>query len=131
MVYIWRKIKHMAERYQVSKDYLMLDVFSAFSGITCKSLFGGYGFYKDGIIFACIADGQLYFKVDDMNRSKYEAYRSEPFVYEHKSHKKTHMPYWTLPECILEDKDQLKIWINESITASLRSQKKKKYEIFR
>ena len=111
----------------VSRDYLMLDVFADFSEITCKSLFGGSGFYKDGIIFACIADGTLYFKVDDINRSQYEALGSRPFVYEHKNTKKvTAMPYYELPESILENSEQLKLWIEASVAASVCSQKKKR-----
>lgn len=111
----------------VSRDYLMLDVLADMPGITCKSMFGGSSFYKDGIIFACIADGVLYFKVDDINRPQYEAMGSNPFVYEHKNTKKiTAMPYYELPENILEERDQLKRWIDESAAASVRSQKKSK-----
>lgn len=109
----------------VNRDYLMLDVFSSIPGITCKALFGGSSFYKDGIIFACIADGKLYFKVDEINRPHYQVMGSQPFVYEHKNTKKiTAMPYYELPESILEDQDQLKLWIDESVAASLRSKKK-------
>lgn len=111
----------------ISRDYLMLDVFGEFPGITCKSMFGGSSFYKDGIIFACIADGVLYFKVDDINRPQYDVMGSKPFVYEHVNTKKiTAMPYYELPESILEDRDQLKLWIDASVAASVRSKKKKK-----
>lgn len=90
-------------------------------------MFGGSSFYKDGVIFACIADGVLYFKVDDINRPQYEAMGSKPFVYEHANTKKiTIMPYCELPESILEDRDQLRHWIDESIVASVRSRKKGK-----
>ena len=110
----------------VSRDYLMLDVFADIPGITCKSMFGGFSFYKDGVIFGCLAD-VLYFKVDDVNRPQYEAMGSKPFVYEHVNTKRiATMPYYELPESILEDRDQLKLWIDESVAASVRSQKKKK-----
>lgn len=110
----------------VNRDYLMLDVFANIPGITCKPLFGGFGFYKDGIIFACIAYEKLYFKTDEVNRSQYEALGGHPFVYEHKNTKKiTAMPYHELSDSILEDPDQLKIWIDASVAASLRNQKKK------
>lgn len=109
----------------VSQEYLMLDVFADIPGITCKPLFGGFGFYKNGVIFACIADGILYFKVDDINRPQYEKMGCQPFVYTHTNTKKvTTMPYSELPETILENPEQLKIWIDESVAASLRSQKK-------
>lgn len=105
----------------------MLDVFADIPGITCKPLFGGFGFYKNDIIFACIADGILYFKTDDSNRPHYEAMGCQPFVYTHKNTKKvTAMPYFELPESILENPEQLNIWIDASVAASLRGQKKKK-----
>lgn len=104
----------------------MLDAFSNIPGITCKPLFGGFSFYKDGVIFACIADGVLYFKTDNNNRPQYEALGCQPFVYEHKNTKKiTTMPYNELPEIILEDPEKLKTWIDESVAASLHAQKKK------
>jgi DNA transformation protein len=122
-------LKHMTACF-VSQEYLMLDVFSDIPGITCKSMFGGVSFYKDGIIFACIADGILYFKVDDINRPQYEAMESQPFVYEHVNTKKvTTMPYYELPESIMEDKDKLKLWIDTSVSASLRNQKKGKKKL--
>ena len=109
----------------ITAEHLMLDVFANIPGITCKPLFGGFSFYKDGVIFACIADGILYFKKDDNNRPQYEAMACQPFVYEHKNTKKITMPYYELPESILEDPDQLKIWIAASVAASIHRQKKK------
>jgi len=110
----------------VSRNYLILDVFSALPGITYKNMFGGCCFYKDGIIFACIADGKLYFKADAETRSLFDTYESSQFVYESKHHKITPMPYWELPEQILEDQEQLKTWIEASVAASLRLRKKHK-----
>jgi DNA transformation protein len=110
----------------VSHDYLMFDVFPNIPGITSKLMCGGFSFYKNGVIFACIANDTLYFKVDDINPPQYEALGCQPFVYEHKNTKKiTAMPYAELPESVLEDPEQLKLWIDASVAASLRSQKKK------
>jgi DNA transformation protein len=110
----------------VSHDYLMLDVFANMPEITSKSMFGGFSFYNNGVIFACIADGTLYFKTDGINRPQYEILGCHLFTYTHKNTKKiTNMPYYELPETILEDPQQLKVWIDASVDASLRSQKKK------
>jgi DNA transformation protein len=125
-MYNSRKRKFMTSC-SVTRDYLMLDVFAHIPSVTSKPLFGGCGFYKDNIIFACIADGKLYFKVDAINRPQYEAMGSPPFIYEHKNTQKiTAMPYYELPELILEDPKQLKMWIDEAVAASLRSKTKRK-----
>ena len=89
-------------------------------------MFGGCCFYKDGIIFACIADGKLYFKADTVNRPQYEAFGSTQFVYESKNHKTTGMPYFELPEAILEDQERLKQWIDDAVAASHRLRNKPK-----
>ena len=107
-------------------DYIMSDVLGGISGVTSKSMFGGWGIYRDGIIFALIADAQLYFKVGPNNQAEYEAYGSEPFVYEHPSRKKpSTMPYWLVPEAVMEDRDLLPIWVDAAVAASVAAKKKK------
>ena len=65
------------------KDYIIGDILRHVDGnITAKRMFGGYSLYLDGKIFSMITnDTDLYFKVDDSNRAKYEAVGSHPFVY--------------------------------------------------
>lgn len=43
-------------------DHILQDILGHIPGITSKKMFGGYGFYLDGAIFAIIADDELYFK---------------------------------------------------------------------
>jgi len=105
--------------------FVLKDVLSEIQGITSRFMFGGYGIYKDGIIFALIAFDQLYFKVGESNRSDYVAMGSEPFVYEFKRHKKTTMPYWLVPDEIMHDKEKIREWVNKSVEVS-RTDKKKK-----
>ncbi len=100
----------------------VLDTLKPHGSIVAKSLFGGYGFYRDGIIFAIIVEDQLYFKIDDITRGDFEAYDSQQFVYEGKS-MTVAMPYMTLPESILENRDELPLWIEKACQVSLRSKK--------
>ena len=92
-------------------DYVMGDVLINMSDITSKRMFGGYGLYQDGSIFAIITDeSELYFKVDDTNREEFKKRGSHQFIYTgHKNKKPTGMPYWLLPEEIFEgDKEALR-----------------------
>ena len=53
-------------------DYIVYDILGILTGITSKAMFGGWAIYKGGTIFGIIAGGELYFKVDDKNRLKFE-----------------------------------------------------------
>ena len=39
--------------------------------VTVRSMFGGKGLYMDGVFFAVIFDGVLYFRTDDASRKDY------------------------------------------------------------
>ena len=99
-------------------EYIMREVFLDVTGVTSRGMFGGWGIYKDGFFFALIADGRLYFKVDDSNRSDFERAGSEPFRYSSKDKKAVTMSYWELPAAVMEDRDELKVWMQKSVEAS-------------
>ena len=42
-------------------------------------MFGGAGFYLEGLFFALIAEDVLYFEVDDGNRADFKAVERGPF----------------------------------------------------
>ncbi len=106
-------------------DYVIDDVLAGISGITSRAMFGGWGIYKNGVFFALIAEGELYFKVDEKNQGDFEKLKSHPFVYLGAKKPMT-MAYWLLPEEIMEDKAKLQAWVDSSVAASKRSKTKKK-----
>lgn len=106
-------------------DYVVEDLLHDIEGITSRAMFGGWGLYKDGIIFGLIADDQLFFKADDKNRPQYEAHGSKPFVYSQGNHKPTTMSYWLVPDDVLENRERLALWVDEACEASIRSKKGK------
>lgn len=105
-------------------DFVINDLLASVSGISSRTMFGGYGIYKHGVIFAIIAGGRLYFKVDDTNRSDFEEYDSQPFVYSQGKHRSTTMSYWELPADIMESSDLLNEWIEKSYQVSLKKKRK-------
>lgn len=105
-------------------EYVMSDVFGDMPDIISRAMFGGWGIYKNGKIFAIITDGELYFKVGDSNRADYEKRGSKAFVYTMPNGKKTTMSYWLLPEEIMEDREQLESWIEKA--AKVEGKKKGK-----
>ena len=98
-------------------DYVMHEIFAGIAGISSRGMFGGWGIYKDGIFFALIADGRLYFKVDETNRADFEKAGSEPFRYSAKDKKAITMSYWELPVEVMDDPHELRVWVGRSVRA--------------
>lgn len=99
-------------------DYVVYDLLADIPGILSRAMFGGWGIYKDGVIFAIIVDGQLYFKVGDCNRKDYEKYESESFVYIKGNGKKVSMSYMLLPEEIMENREEIYLWVEAAVDVS-------------
>lgn len=104
-------------------EYVVHDLLAHIPDITSRAMFGGYGLYKDGFIFAIIVEDELYFKVDKSNQPDYERYGSQPFVYQGKNKPMT-MAYWKLPAEIMENPDKLEQWVITSWQISQKGKKK-------
>lgn len=101
-------------------DYVVYDILGDEPAITSKAMFGGWGIYQNGVVFGIITGGQLYFKVDDGNRSEFEAIDSHPFVYAKKSGKSVALLYWLVPEEVMEDREKFHDLMRTSVAASKR-----------
>lgn len=113
---------------QEMHDFVVHDLLGTIPGITSKAMFGGWGIYKDGYIFAIIADGELYFKVGESTKADFESHGSHPFAYVSGGEKNSTMSYWLVPEEILEDSETLHTWVDNAVTvskAAKQSSKKK------
>ena len=74
--------------------------------VTSKKMFGGHGIFDDGVIFALVdSAGVPFFRADDDSVQKHGAAGSE-------AHGR--MPYWSVPETILDDHDRLIGWAREA-----------------
>lgn len=100
----------------------MVTVLNQVAPVTARSMFGGYGLYAEGIMFALIADTTLYFKVDSENQRDYEGAGMAPFTYVGKG-KPMQMSYWQLPDAILADPEQLMTWVEKSLAAARRGKR--------
>jgi len=101
-------------------DYkaFVLELLSPIYPVTARNMFGGVGIYADDLMCALItSDDELFFKADDTNRADYEAANAEQFM---------RMPYFAVPAEILEDQEQLELWLDKSIEAAKHMGKPKK-----
>lgn len=95
----------------VNKDYLkyVQDQLSEFGDVEIKRMFGGIG----GDIFRL--------KVDETNQKDYEEKGVKPF---HSEKKKKGMPYWDVPQDILDDRSELAKWANKSFEIARKTSNK-------
>ena len=87
-------------------DYIV-DKLSGVGDVTSRAMFGGFGIFHEGLMFALISDDILYFKVDDSNRDMYEKAGSSRFPHG--------ISYWEVPAEVFEDTAMLHKWANISI----------------
>ncbi|NJL48678.1 MAG: TfoX/Sxy family protein [Leptolyngbyaceae cyanobacterium SM2_5_2] len=93
--------------------------------VTSRAMFGGYGLYLEGVMFALIAYEILYFKVDDGNRPDYEAVGMGPFIYS-RDGKDMVMSYYQIPSTVYEDLATLDEWVEKALAAARRGKRKKR-----
>ena len=103
----------------------VLESLQPLRGVSARRMFGGWGIYKDGVMFALIAYDQLYFKVDDGNRAVYEHAGLPYFTYTDKG-KPIRMPYCEAPSEGFDYQDVLCAWAREAFAAALRARSHKR-----
>ena len=92
----------------LSNDELFSRVEDRLTGIDVKSrnMFGGIGIFSEKTMFSLIYDGVLYFRsTQDVAR----LYSGESVQYQHPS-RSSKMPYWSVPEDVLNDESRLNDW---------------------
>src|SRR5210317_446257 len=98
------------------------EVFVLFGPVQARRMFGGYGIFHDGLMFALVADEVLYLKADGKSSSEFEKRGLSQFGYE-KNSKIINLSYYVAPEEIFNDPEEAKVWASLAFDASLRSRK--------
>lgn len=99
-------------------------LFSCLGQVKVRAMFGGYGIHHQGIMFALVADNELYLKVDKETQPRFTALGLEPFSYE-RGEKAFSMSYHRAPEAMFEDADLAQEWEQLAWQAALRAKAKK------
>lgn len=78
------------------------ELFSSFGPVAVRRMFGGFGIYADGVMFALSAEGLLYLKADEHTIPAFEREGARPFTYTARGKgngrsKRVAMSYWRLP----------------------------------
>ena len=93
--------------------------------VAARRMFGGYGVYCDGVMFALVADDVLYLKADAASRGEFERAGSEPFVYDARG-RRTTMAYWRAPDEAMESRELAAPWARIALAAALRARSAKR-----
>jgi DNA transformation protein len=102
----------------------VLEQLAGVKSIRARAMFGGVGLYAADVFFGILAADTLYLKVDDSNRSQYEAAGMTAFKpYADKS---MTMPYYQVPASVLEDREELAAWARASVRVAARATSRKK-----
>lgn len=100
------------------------EVFVRFGQIEAKRMFGGYGVYRDGLMFALVADDVLYLKADEITVGHFVEAGLAPFDYA-KGGKRIRMSYYAAPDEIFDDPEQAREWADRAWEAALRANRAK------
>lgn len=97
-----------------------------FGPIAVRRMFGGAGVFRDGLMFALIADEVLYLKADETTEAYFKAEGLGPFTYQTKRNPRTVLSYWRAPERCLDDPDEMTDWCRKAFAIALKSAKPQK-----
>ena len=109
----------------VSSEYTdyVLEQLNAVRPVRAKRMFGGLGLYAGDWFFALVKNNTLYFKVDDSNRSDYEQAGMGPFM--PFGPESWSMNYYEVSAGVLEEVDELRIWMDKAVSVAKRGKGRK------
>lgn len=104
----------------MDREFLQ-DLFSAFGPVSLRRMFSGYGVSVDGVNFALVLRGAIYFRTDEHNVARFEDEGVKPFQYAARGKLVTINSYWQLPDRLYDDPEELAEWARASLGAAERA----------
>ena len=100
-------------------DYVV-ELMAGWSAVSARRMFGGFGMYREGVMFALIADDELFFKVDSESVGRFERTGCRPFVYA-RQERVVQLTYLSAPEASLDSPAEMLVWCQVAYDAALRA----------
>lgn len=97
-----------------------VDLLQTVGPATARRMFGGYGIFIEGLMFALVARNTLYLKVDEQSVGEFTEKGLEPFTYA-RNNRVIALSYYQAPEETLENIDEMNLWGNKAYAAALRA----------
>ena len=93
----------------------LVDALGSLGDVTSRKMFGGYGVFCDGVMFALVdSTGLAHLRTDESSAAAFEA--AGPA-------KHSRMPYWSIPEAVLTNDEKLATWANKALTNAKAAKK--------
>lgn len=83
-----------------------------------QRMFSGHGLYLDGLFFAILIGGILYFKTSDETRPRFEAEGMAPFGYDTRTGRRVLTSHWRVPEWLYDEPDEMLLWARAAVAAA-------------
>jgi len=100
---------------------LCTELLSPLGPVRVRRMFGGKGFYVDGLFMALIDNGQFFLKTDDTTRERFAAAGCVPFSFMTKHGERVMTGYYSAPEEALESPPLMLPWARLAFEAALRA----------
>lgn len=97
----------------------VVDLMRPFAQVVTRPMFGGFGIYLDGLMFALIAGERLYFKADEQSIPEFERLGLGPFTYEFKG-KVDSLRYHEAPAEAYDEPQHMVHWAKLAYACALR-----------
>lgn len=101
-------------------DYVM-EIMADWATVSARKMFGGYGLYREGLMFGLIVEDELFLKADANNAMQFERAGSQPFVYQSRD-RTVQLSYWSAPPASLDSPAEMGEWCQSAYGAALRAQ---------
>ena len=106
-----------------SKEFVafVIEQLAGFGETNARRMFGGAGLFREGLMFALVADDVLFFKADDDNSAAFDNEGLAPFSYATSSGERRLTSYRKAPERCLDDPEEMVHWARTAFAAATRA----------
>ncbi len=111
----------MSGRDQDPFHLFVAELFAPLGAVRIRRMFGGAGFWADEVMFALLAGGEVYLKVDEALRAELAALGSAPFLYRRQGRSQpVDLGYMRLPSSAFDDTEEAAAWGGRALAAARR-----------
>ena len=101
------------------------ETFEEFGTIDARKMFGGYGIYHEGIMFALVEKNILYLKADETTKKLFQSQGLTPFQYA-RAGNVVKLSYYQAPEEVFDDRGKAAVWAQRAYEVALKQKDKKR-----
>jgi DNA transformation protein len=97
------------------------ELLGSLGSVQVRRMFGGHGFYVDGVFLAIATGETLYLKTDSQTAPAFSEAGCSEFVYEVHGSKKVSLHYWSVPVEAMDSPHRMEPWARLALEAALRA----------